>query len=193
MADPRPVDSTRVRRAIAENWGWFVAFGVLLVIAAALAVAFPVISTLATTIAFGWLLMVTGILGIVHAFRSRGWEEAGWSGFIGLLWLLTGFVISFFPLAGAFSLTLLLAAAFIAEGVIELIWANRVRPGEGWQWVLVSGAVALLAGILIAFSLPSSALWAVGLLMGINLLFSGWSFLFLGLAGRRMQRASLTA
>ena len=80
---------------------------------------------------------------------------------------------------------MLLAAAFMAEGVIELIWANRARPGEGWQWVLVSGAVALLAGILIAFSLPSSALWAVGLLMGINLLFSGWSFLFLGLAGRR--------
>jgi uncharacterized membrane protein HdeD (DUF308 family) len=179
------LEVARVRQAIVANWGWFIAFGVLLIVGGTLAIIFPGISTLATSIALGWLLMAVGVLGLIHAFQSRGWEEVVWSGLIALLWLATGIVISFFPVAGAISLTILLAAAFIAEGVIELVWANRVRPGEGWQWVLVSGAVALLAGILIAFDLPSSALWAIGLLMGVNLLFSGWSFLFLGLAGRR--------
>jgi uncharacterized membrane protein HdeD (DUF308 family) len=182
------IDMVQVRRSVAENWGWFVGFGIVLIVIGTLAILFPVVSTIATSITFGWLLMVSGILGIIHAFRSRGWEEVGWSGLIGLLWLITGFVIAFFPLAGAFSLTVLLAAVFIVEGVIEMIWANRTKPGYGWQWVLVSGAVALLVGILIAAGLPSTALWAVGLLMGVNLLFSGWSFLFLGLAGRRAEQ-----
>src|SRR2546423_12282282 len=95
------IDMVQVRRSVAGNWGWFVGFGIVLIVIGTLAILFPVVSTIATSITFGWLLMVSGILGIIHAFRSGEWEEVGWSGLIGLLWLITGFVIAFFPLARA--------------------------------------------------------------------------------------------
>jgi hypothetical protein len=78
---------------------------------------------------------------------------------------------------------------FIAEGVFEVIMALRVRPHEGWGFLLLSGIAALLVGVLIGMDLPGSAVWALGLLVGINLLFSGWSYVFLALAGRRAHEA----
>jgi uncharacterized membrane protein HdeD (DUF308 family) len=83
-----------------------------------------------------------------------------------------------------------LAVLFIAEGIFEVIQAFRVRPHEGWFWLLLSGLAALAVGLLIAIDLPGSAVWALGLLVGINLLFSGWSYIFLALAGRRAHETA---
>ncbi|HET6322032.1 MAG TPA: DUF308 domain-containing protein, partial [Hyphomicrobium sp.] len=80
---------------------------------------------------------------------------------------------------------IVLAALFIAEGIFEIVMAYRVSPHEGWVWLLLSGIAAIAVGVLIALGLPGSATWALGLLVGINLLFSGWSYVFLALAGRR--------
>ena len=88
-------------------------------------------------------------------------------------------------MTGLFTLAILLAALFLAEGVAEIIMAFKVRPHEGWGFMLLSGIAALAVGVMIALDLPSSATWALGLLVGINLLFSGWSYIFLALAGRR--------
>jgi uncharacterized membrane protein HdeD (DUF308 family) len=109
---------------------------------------------------------------------------------VGILYAVVGAYLAFFPLTGLLTLAILLSVMFIAEGVFEVIQAVRVRPHEGWGFLLLSGLAALAVGVLIALSLPSSAEWALGLLAGINLLFSGWSYVFLALAGRRAHEAA---
>jgi uncharacterized membrane protein HdeD (DUF308 family) len=112
---------------------------------------------------------------------------------IGVLYLVVGGYLAFFPLTGLVTLAILLAILFAAEGIMEIIMAYRVHPTEGWGWLLLSGIAALAVGILIALGLPSSATWALGLLVGINLLFSGWSYVFLALAGRKSKEEAATA
>jgi len=90
-------------------------------------------------------------------------------------------------------LTIVIAALFIAEGIMEFIMGLRMRPHDGWGWVVFSGLVAVAAGLLIALSLPASAVWALGLLAGINLLFSGWSFIYLALGGKRASEEGIAA
>ena len=98
---------------------------------------------------------------------------------------MAGGWLAFFPFTGIITLTILLAALFLAEGVLEVILAFRVRPHEGWGWLLLSGLVAIAVGALIAAELPGSAVWAIGLLAGVNLISTGVSFVVLALAGRR--------
>ena len=96
-------------------------------------------------------------------------------------------------MTGILTLTIVIAALFIVEGVLEFIMGFRMRPHEGWGWVVFSGLVAVAAGLLIALSLPESAVWALGLLAGINLLFSGWSFIYLALSGKRASDQGVAA
>ena len=175
-------------RQITDNWGWFLALGILLIAAGAAAIAFPLLSTVATKIALGWILLIAGVLIVVHAFSIRRWQGFLLGLLIGALYVVAGGWLAFTPFAGVIALTVLLAALFLAEGVLEVIMAVRVRPHEGWGWLLLSGLVAIAAGVLIAAELPASAAWAIGLLTGINLLSSGVSFVALALAGRRAGR-----
>ena len=170
-----------------RNWGWFLALGILLVLVGIAAIVFPFASTLATKIVLGWVLLIAGIGQIVHAFYVKRWAGFFWNLIIGLLYLLVGIWLAFFPLAGIFSLTIILAALFIADGIMEIAMSFRMRPHEGWGWVLFSGIVAIAAGVLILISLPYSAIWALGLLAGIKLLVWGWSFIFLALTGKSMS------
>jgi len=104
---------------------------------------------------------------------------------IGILYVVAGGYLLLLPLAGIFTLTIVVAALFLADGLLEAIMAFRIRPHEGWGWVLVSGLAAIAAGLLIAMQLPNSATWAIGLLVGIKMIFAGWSFIALALAGHR--------
>lgn len=178
------------REDVARHWGWFLALGILLVIVGMAAIAFPFISTIAAKIALGWVLLIAGIAEVVHAFYVKRWAGFFWNLLVGLLYLAVGFWLAFFPLTGILSLTIVLAALFIVEGAIEVVMGFRVNPHEGWGWLVFSGLVAIAAGLLIALSLPSSAVWALGLLAGVNLLVSGWSFIFLALTGRRTHEAT---
>ena len=181
------------RAAIRDNWGWFLALGVIFVLAGFGAILFPLLSTIAAKIALGWIFMLSGAVMVVHSFSSRGWRGFLINLLIGTLYLVAGAWLAFLPLAGIITLTILLAALFLAEGVLEVIMALRVRPHEGWAWLLISGVVAVAVGILIALELPGSATWAIGLLVGVNLLSTGVSFITLSLAGRGANAAAVTA
>ncbi|HWK38313.1 MAG TPA: HdeD family acid-resistance protein [Hyphomicrobium sp.] len=170
---------------ISEKWGWFLALGIGLIIAGIAAIAFPFISTIAAKVMLGWLFLIGGVLMIIHAFQAPGWSGFLWELLIGVLYVVVGGYLAFFPLTGLLTLAIVLAALFIAEGIFEIVMAYRVSPHEGWVWLLLSGIAAIAVGVLIALGLPGSATWALGLLVGINLLFSGWSYVFLALAGRR--------
>ena len=130
---------------------------------------------------------------IIHAFSAQGWGGFLWSLLIGVLYVVAGGYLAFFPLTGLLTLAIFLAILFVAEGIMEMIMAFRVQPSEGWGWLLLSGIAALAVGVLIALGLPSSATWALGLLVGINLLFSGWSYVFLALSGRKSKEEVATA
>jgi uncharacterized membrane protein HdeD (DUF308 family) len=178
-----------IRRQVSDHWGWFLALGIVLLIAGAIAIAFPLISAVAIGITLGWIFLIGGVLLALHAFSATQWRGFLWELLLGLLYVLAGGYLLFFPIGGVVTLTILLAAMFIAEGIIEISMALRVRPHGGWGWLLFSGIVALAVGGLIGLGLPGSAGWAIGLLAGINLLSTGFGFLFLALAG---QRASAT-
>jgi uncharacterized membrane protein HdeD (DUF308 family) len=176
------------RRHIARNWGWFLLLGIALILAGLAAIAFPLLSTIAAKIALGWIFLVGGAVLVLHAFSARQWRGFLLGLLIGLLYLVAGGYLAFFPLTGIVTLTILLAALFLAEGVLEVIMAVRVRPHEGWGWLLLSGLVAIAVGALIAFELPSSATWAIGLLAGINLISTGSGFVLLALVGQRIRQ-----
>lgn len=175
------------RRDVARHWGWFLALGILLVVLGIVAIAFPFLSTIAAKIALGWLLLIAGIGEVIHSFYVKRWAGFLWNLLIGLLYVVVGFWLAFFPLTGILTLTIVLAALFIADGIMEIAMGFRVRPHEGWGWLIFSGLIAIAAGLLIALNLPSSAVWALGLLVGVKLLVSGWSFIFLALSGRRIH------
>ena len=181
------------RREIARHWGWFLALGILLVLAGMAAIAFPFLSTIAAKIAIGWIFLVAGVVEVIHAFYVKRWAGFFWNLLIGLLYIVAGAWLAFFPLTGVLTLTIVIAALFIAEGIMEFIMGLRMRPHDGWGWVVFSGLVAVAAGLLIALSLPASAVWALGLLAGINLLFSGWSFIYLALGGKRASEEGIAA
>ena len=173
------------KRQISDNWGWFLALGILLIGVGVAAIVFPLLSTIATKIALGWLFLVAGAVIVVHAFSIKQWRGFILGLLVGALYVVAGGWLAFFPFTGIITLTILLAALFLAEGVLEVIMAVRVRPHEGWGWLMLSGLVAIAVGVMIAAELPTSAAWAVGLLTGINLLSTGVSFVVLALAGRR--------
>lgn len=181
------------RRAVADNWGWFLTLGILLLIAGVVAIAFPLVTTIAAKIMLGWIFLASGLLMIIHAFSIQQWRGFLLELLLGALYIVAGGWLAFFPFTGIITLTLLLAALFLAEGVLEVIMAVRVRPHEGWGWLLLSGLIAIAVGVLISAQLPSSAVWAIGLLVGVNLLSTGLSFIVLALGGRRAGTGAAVA
>lgn len=173
------------RAQIKQNWGWFLGLGIVFVLAGIAAIAFPLLSTIAAKIALGWIFLIGGVLMVLHSFSSSRWQGFLLGLLIGILYVAAGGWLAFFPFTGIITLTILLASLFLAEGVLQVIMAIRVRPHEGWGWLLLSGLVAVAVGVMVGMELPSSATWAIGLLTGVNLLSTGISFIVLALAGRR--------
>jgi uncharacterized membrane protein HdeD (DUF308 family) len=169
---------------IAEHRTWFTILGILLILLGLVAIAFPFLTTIATKILLGWLFLIGGIVQIVHAFSTQSWSEFFLDLLIGVVYVLAGAWLAFFPLTGILTLTILLAVMFIIQGVLELGMAFRMRPRQGWGWMLFAGIVAILAGLLILMELPSSAAWAIGLLVGINMIATGVAYLLLPMAAR---------
>ncbi|MGH9552719.1 MAG: HdeD family acid-resistance protein [Terriglobales bacterium] len=174
-----------IQAVISDNRTWFIILGVLLIVLGLIAISFPFLTPIAAKIFLGWLFLIGGIVQIIHAFSTRQWSEFFLDLLIGILYLIAGGWLAFFPLTGIITLTVLLAAMFVAQGVLEVGMAFRIRPHAGWVWMLIAGIVAIAAGVLILAHLPSSATWAIGLLVGISLLMSGWAYLFLPMAVAR--------
>jgi uncharacterized membrane protein HdeD (DUF308 family) len=179
------VQTRRVQAAISENRTWFITLGILLIILGVAAIAFPLLTTIAAKIALGWLFLIGGVVQIAHAFSTRQWSEFFFDLLVGLLYLIAGGWLALFPLTGIVTLTVLLAALFIAQGVLEGLMAFRMRPAAGWLWMLIAAIAAFAVGVLIIAHLPSSAAWAIGLLVGIKLIMSGWAYLFLTMAATK--------
>lgn len=173
--------------SVSQNWGWVLASGIAFVVLGALALAFSVLTTLASVVVLGWLLAFAGIFEAVHAFRMTRW-----SGFLlellaAILYVVVGVLMIVHPAAGALSLTLLIGAFFLVSGIFRIVAAATIRPPR-WGWFLMSGVVTLLLGLLIVAEWPASGLWIIGMFLGIDLVFSGTWLIMLALGLRNVTR-----
>jgi uncharacterized membrane protein HdeD (DUF308 family) len=178
------VQAQTAQAVAAEHRTWFAVLGVVLIALGLVAIAFPFVTTIAAKIFLGWLFLIGGVVQVVHAFSTQRWSAFFFDLLVGFIYVVAGAWLAFFPLTGIITLTIVLAALFIVEGVLEAGMAFRIRPKRGWAWLLVSGIVAIAVGVLIFAGLPSTAVWAVGLLVGINLLTSGLSYVLLASTAR---------
>jgi len=186
----QPQSGNDVRRAVVsairEHWVLFLIEGIVLMLLGAAAIILPVIATLAFTLLIGWLFLLSGAVGLVTTFWMRNAPGFWWSLLSAVVGIAAGIVLIRWPISGTVSLTLVLIAFFIVEGIATLMFAfeHRARLSGRWGWMLASGIVDLiLAGIIFA-GLPESATWALGLLVGINMLFGGSAMIAMALAAR---------
>ncbi|HWY96159.1 MAG TPA: HdeD family acid-resistance protein [Steroidobacteraceae bacterium] len=189
-------DLDRLQSAVANSlhahWRLFLAEGIILFILGILAIVVPPIATIAVEVLIGWLLLMSGIVGLISTFRTRGAPGFGWSLLSAVIGIVAGIVLLAWPLSGALSLTLILTVFLVLEGVVSILYAlehKRELSGR-WGMMLFSGVVDLfLAGIIFA-GLPGTAAWAIGLLVGINLVFGGSALIAMALHARNIAPAS---
>ena len=165
----------------------FLVEGVVLLVLGTTAIALPLLATLALTILIGWLLLVSGVMGLIATFTMRQAPGFWWLLISGLLALVVGVLLLARPVSGAFSLTIVLVAFFIIEGVASIMFSldyKRELSGK-WGWMLVSGVIDLVLALMIFTGLPSTAAWAIGLLVGINMVFGGWALIAMALHARK--------
>ena len=172
---------------IHAHWGLFLFEGILLMLLGAAAIILPVVATLAFTLIIGWLFLISGGVGLVTTFWMRNAPGFWWSLLSAVIGIAAGIVLIRWPISGTVSLTLVLIAFFVVEGIATLMYAieHRAQLSGRWGWMLTSGIVDLiLAGIIFA-GLPGSATWALGLLVGINMLFGGSAMIAMALAAKK--------
>jgi uncharacterized membrane protein HdeD (DUF308 family) len=192
-------DADQARAALAEtvghHWRWFLFEGIALLVLGFLAILLPAAASLVATVFIGWLLLLSGIIGLIQTIRARRAPGFAWSLLSALLGLAAGAVLLLWPIQGTISLTAVLIAFLFAEGVISLLYALEHRKGLSgrWGWMLASGLLDVLLGAILFAGLPGTALWALGLLLGINLLFGGWALIMMALYARPRASGSGTA
>ncbi|HKO72593.1 MAG TPA: HdeD family acid-resistance protein [Bradyrhizobium sp.] len=186
-----PRDITRLqsemRDAVREHWKAFLIEGILLVVLGLAAMIVPPLASLAVTIFLGWMFLISGIVGLALTFWTRQMPGFWWSLISAALAIFAGIVLLARPLQGVLTLTIVVGAYFLAEGVATIMYAleHRRELSERWSWMLFSGLLDILIAALIITGLPGSADWAIGLLVGINLLFGGASLIGVALAARK--------
>jgi uncharacterized membrane protein HdeD (DUF308 family) len=164
--------------------GWFLALGIILVLLGVIALAFAVLTTIVSVLIFGWLLLIGGAIEVIHAFRTRRWGGFFLHLLTGLLGIVVGWLFVRHPVAGALTLTLLLGAFFLVEGIFRLTAAFSLRFPH-WAWTVVGGVLTAVLGILLLLQWPVSSLWFIGFAIGIDMIFRGWAWMTMALTIRR--------
>ena len=172
--------------SLRKHWIAFLLEGIVLVVLGFVAILAPPLATLTVAIFLGWLFLISGLVGLVTTLWLRQAPGFPWALLSAVLGIGAGIVLIGWPLSAAVSLTLVLILFFVIEGVASIMFAlahQRALSGR-WAWMLVSGIVDLLLGAMIFLQLPSSAAWAIGLLVGINMVFGGASLIAMALHAR---------
>lgn len=174
-----------MRQAVKRYSLWYLIEGILLVIAGVLAIVYPVISSVAVIVLLGWLLIISGIAQGISLIGA-GQAPHFWLQLISvILAVLIGFLFLRDPEQGLVTITLLLLVFFMIEGISKIVFALTIRPFPNWGWVLASGLVGILLSLILWASLPVTAVWLIGLLLGIELISVGASIAYLAWQVRR--------
>jgi uncharacterized membrane protein HdeD (DUF308 family) len=176
-----------VATSLQKHWALFLIEGIILMILGLAAVIIPPLATLAAELLFGWLFLVSGVVGLITTLWMR---PAGlwWSLLSAIIGIAAGVVLLLWPLSGILSLTFVLIAFFAVEGVASIMFAleHKGELSGRWGWMLASGIVDLCLAAIIFSGLPGSAAWALGLLIGINMIFGGSALVAMALHARQV-------
>jgi uncharacterized membrane protein HdeD (DUF308 family) len=173
-------------RSLHAHWRLFLAEGIVLLVLGLLAIVVPQIATIAVAVFIGWILLVSGAVGLLATFRMRTAPGFWWSMISAILGIVAGILLFRSPVSGALSLTVILTVFLIIEGIVSILFALEHKRELSGRWgaMLFSGLVDLfLAGIIIE-GLPGTAAWAIGLLIGVNLVFGGVALIAMALHAR---------
>ena len=173
---------------LVHNWGWLLAQGLLLVVLGTVGLGMTIWLTLASVFIFGVFLVIGGGVQIFQTFKYKGWGSILWHALIAIFYVLAGLSIMTDPLTASALITLLLAGAMVGIGVVRLIIAFQLRGLKNWGWPLFGGIAAIFLGFMILARWPVSGFWVIGLFVAIEMIFSGWSSIFIALAAREVGR-----
>ena len=180
MSDTTAAMASGLLGGIKDNAKLAITIGIILIIVGVLAIAAPLAAGVSITIMVGTLLIIGGIGECFLAFQAGAFGRGLLIFIVGALMAVAGFYMVSQPVAGLAAITLFLTAYFIVSGITEIIAAVQIRPSSGWGWMLFNGIVTLVLGILLWRQFPLSGAWAVGVLFGIKMIFSGWTLVFIG-------------
>lgn len=174
------------KKSIAGHWRLFLAEGVVLIVLGLAAIIIPPLAGLATTIIIGWLFLIGGSVGLVASFGAHQAPGFGWSLFSAIVALLAGFVLLWNPWQGLATLTYVLIAFFIIDGILIIVLAleHRRELTGRWEWMMIGGVMDLVLAAIIISGLPGTLAWALGLLVGIDLVWGGISLIGMALSAR---------
>jgi uncharacterized membrane protein HdeD (DUF308 family) len=176
---------------LVHNWGWLLAQGLLLVTLGTIGLGMTLWLTLATVFIFGVFMVIGGGVQLFQALKCKGWESILWHVLIAILYVLAGFVIMGDPLLASTLFTLLIAGALMGIGVMRLIMAFQMRGVKNWFWPLIGGLAAIVLGFMILGRWPVTGLWVIGLFVAIEMIFSGWSYIFIALGARELGKQNV--
>lgn len=167
-----------------RNWGWLLGLGILFILMGTLGLGMVVGLTLASMFFLGVLLIIAGIFQIIDTFKCKKWRGALLHAFIALLYIFGGCIVIYDPLLASSLITAAIAGVLIVIGATRLFMATMLRDAKGWGWMFLAGLAALVLGILILLQWPVSGLWFIGLFIAIELLITGWTYVFLAFSMR---------
>jgi uncharacterized membrane protein HdeD (DUF308 family) len=183
--------SSALTRSMHDHWGLFLAEGIILSLLGLAAMSLPALGGLIATVFLGWLFLIAGIVGLAATLRARQAPGFVWSLLSALAALVAGAVLLWNPLRGLVTLTYVLIAFFIFDGILIIILAiaHRRELSGKWEWMMVNGVIDLILAAIVISGLPGTLVWALGLIVGIDMIFGGASLIAMALEARK---ASLT-
>ncbi len=179
-------DGTLFASAMRRSRTLLMTLGIVMIIAGAGAIAFPYFSTLGVTVCVGVMLIIAGLAQGIGAFSQAKWTGTLLGLIIAALWLFAGGYLLVRPLEGVFILTVFLAMIFLIDGILKVNVSFRIRPKAGWGWIFFDAIASVVLGVLLWWQLPSSALWALGIIAGVRVIVSGWTLLIVPIAVGRI-------
>src|SRR3974390_551312 len=174
-------------KEIRESWGWFLFLGIGLAALGGYCAAFSITATFATVLVFGWLLLITAVFQLVHAFRTGTWSGTLLNLLSALFRGFTGFLLIRYPVMGAETLTVVLASFFVVAGLFRAI-ASAVVKLPRWGWVVFSGVITTLLGLTLLAQMPISGIWFIGFAIGLDLIFDGIATIAFAAAIHRLPK-----
>ncbi|BCA96840.1 membrane protein [Legionella antarctica] len=182
MAKTKEINPTGID--LNRNWGWILGLGILFVILGCIGLGMVVGLTLVSMIFFAALLIVAGITHVVDVFKHREWKGIIWQSLIAILYIVAGCVVFYDPFLASTLITAALAGVLIVIGLTRILMAFSLKDSKGWLWLLLAGITAIILGMLILMHWPISGLWVIGLFIAIEMIVTGWTYIFIAFASR---------
>ena len=179
-----------VTKQMNKNWKILLVIGLLTLILGIIGMGMNVTMTIVSILYIGFFIILGGILHLIDAFVVDGWKNKLLGAFIALMYLIAGALMIKYPAASAAWFTLFIAVFFLFVGIFRVVIGFQLRQeNSGWGWTVISGVAAIILGILIFIQWPVSGLWVIGLFVGIDMIFNGWSLVMLGLAAKNLPES----